>query len=341
MIVRDTQRATIREVAERADVSIATVSHVLNRTRFVSRETQQKVLQAIRELHYLPNTTAKSLRRRKTNTIGVIMCDLENPFMTEIFRGIESVLTKHGFDLLVTNTNYDQTREQNALEMLYGKQVDGTILIPSRGGDVDLTLFLNFGIPLVVLDKQVTGEGVMDFVDVTNKQGAKELVQHLFKLGHKKIGIIAGPQNASTGKERLAGALEAIEEAGLTQDHVDIFEGDFLKNSGVEATKYFISHLSPPSVIFACNYSMGIGAFETLNELGLKIPQDIGFVLFDDLPWFAHFSPPLTTVFQPAFDIGKVGAELLVERFRTKRKTPKRITLPTSLRIRCSAGECM
>ncbi|MGC8778147.1 MAG: LacI family DNA-binding transcriptional regulator [Candidatus Caldatribacteriaceae bacterium] len=339
MITRDNQCATIREVAERADVSIATVSHVLNRTRFVSRETQQRVLKAIRELNYRPNITAKSLRRRKTNTIGVIMCDLENPFMIEMLRGIESVLNQNDFDMLVTNTNYERPREQGALEMFYGKQVDGTILIPGRGGDVDLQFLLDFGIPIVVLDKRVKEE--VDTVEVTNRQGAREMVQHLRFLGHKRIGIIAGPQDTSTGKERLEGACEALKEANIPREDILVFEGNFARNSGEEAVKYFLSHPSPPSVIFACNYSMGIGAFETMKEMGLRIPQDIGFALFDDLPWFAHLTPPLTAVFQPAFEVGKVGAELLMESLRKKRKTPKRVVLPTLLRIRCSAGDCM
>ncbi|MCX7668351.1 MAG: substrate-binding domain-containing protein, partial [Atribacterota bacterium] len=261
------------------------------------------------------------------------------PFMIEMLRGIESVLNQNNFDMLVTNTNYEQSREQEALEMFYSKQVDGIILIPGRGGNMDFQFLLDFGVPIVVLDKRVKEE--VDTVEVTNRQGARELVQHLLSLGHKRIGIIAGPQDTSTGKERLEGALEALEKASIPRENILIFEGDFGRNSGEEATRCFLSHPSPPSVIFACNYSMGIGTFETIKEMGLRIPQEVGFALFDDLPWFAHLTPPLTAVFQPAFEVGKVGAELLMENLRKKRKTPKRVILPTSLRIRCSAGECM
>jgi DNA-binding LacI/PurR family transcriptional regulator len=331
-------RVTMREVAERADVSVATVSHVLNRTRFVSRETQQRVLKAIRELNYRPNVLAKSVRRRRTNTVGVVMCDLENPFMMEMLRGVEAVLTSNGFDMLVTNTNYSEEREQSALEMFYGKQVDGIILVPGKGGGVDLQLLVDFGVPVVVLDKQVDHGGV-DLVEVTNREGSRELVRHLLRLGHRRIGIIAGPQDTSTGRERLLGALEAAKEGGIPREKLLVFEGDFFKESGVQAVREFLSLPFPPSVIFACNYSMGIGAFEAIKDLGLRVPGDIGFAIFDDLPWFAYLSPPLTAVFQPAFEVGKVGAELLMERLKKKRNTPKRVVLPTSLRIRYSAGE--
>uniref|UniRef100_A0A7V4WL74 LacI family transcriptional regulator n=2 Tax=Candidatus Caldatribacterium saccharofermentans TaxID=1454753 RepID=A0A7V4WL74_9BACT len=331
-------RVTMREVAERADVSVATVSHVLNRTRFVSRETQQRVLKAIRELNYRPNVLAKSVRRRRTNTVGVVMCDLENPFMMEMLRGVEVVLTSNGFDMLVTNTNYSEEREQSALEMFYGKQVDGIILVPGKGGGVDLQLLVDFGVPVVVLDKQVDHGGV-DLVEVTNREGSRELVRHLLRLGHRRIGIIAGPQDTSTGRERLLGALEAAKEEGIPGEKLLVFEGDFFKESGVQAVREFLSLPFPPSVIFACNYSMGIGAFEAIKDLGLRIPGDIGFAIFDDLPWFAYLSPPLTAVSQPAFEVGKVGAELLMERLKKKRNTPKRVVLPTSLRIRYSAGE--
>ncbi len=331
-------RVTMREVAERADVSVATVSHVLNRTRFVSRETQQRVLKAIRELNYRPNVLAKSVRRRRTNTVGVVMCDLENPFMMEMLRGVEVVLTSNGFDMLVTNTSYSEEREQSALEMFYGKQVDGIILVPGKGGGVDLQLLVDFGVPVVVLDKQVDHEGV-DLVEVTNREGSRELVRHLLRLGHRRIGIIAGPQDTSTGRERLLGALEAAKEEGIPREKLLVFEGDFFKESGAQAVRKFLSLPFPPSVIFACNYSMGIGAFEAIKDLGLRIPGDIGFAIFDDLPWFAYLSPPLTAVFQPAFEVGKVGAELLMERLKKKRNAPKRVVLPTSLRIRYSAGE--
>lgn len=334
------RKVTMREVAERADVSVATVSHVLNKTRFVSRETQQRVLRAIRELNYRPNVLARTVRRRRTNTVGVVMCDLENPFMVEILRGIEIVLAVNGFDMLVTNTNYNEEWEQNALEMLYGKQVDGIILVPGKGRGIDLRFLIDFGVPLVVLDKRVSYEEV-DLVEVTNREGSRELVRHLISLGHRRIGIIAGPPDTSTGWERLLGAFEAAKEEGISREQFLVFEGDFFKESGARAVQEFLALPSPPSVIYACNYSMGIGAFEAIKALGLRIPEDVGFAIFDDLPWFAYLAPPLTAVFQPALEVGKVGAELLIERLQKKRRSSRRVILPTSLRIRCSAGECL
>lgn len=336
-MARNASCVTIRDVAERADVSIATVSHVLNRTRFVSRETQQRVLRAVRELGYRPNVVAKTARRRRTNTLGVIMCDLENPFMVEILRGIETVFAAHHFDMLVTNTNYILSKEQDTLEMFFGKQVDGVILVPAKGGNVDLKLFIDFGVPVVVLDKRVDEEEV-DFVGVTNREGSKELMQYILELGHRRIGVIAGPQDTSTGRERLEGVFEAA--AVFPDAEILVFEGDFTKDSGVEGVRHFLSCAQAPTALFACNYSMGLGAFEALHDMGVKIPQDISFALFDDLPWFTYLDPPLTAIAQPAFDIGRRGAELLIERLSKRRKSPMKVVLPTTLCIRASVGRC-
>lgn len=335
-MVKHASCVTIRDVAERADVSIATVSHVLNRTRFVSRETQQRVLRAVRELGYRPNVVAKAARRRKTNTLGVIMCDLENPFMVEILRGIETVFAANHFDMLVTNTNYSLSEEQDALEMFFGKQVDGVILVPAKGGNVDLRLFIDFGVPVVVLDKRVD-EKEVDFVGVTNREGSRELIQYVLELGHRRIGVIAGPQDTSTGRERLEGVFEA---AAFSDAEILVFEGDFTKDSGIEGIRHFLSLPQAPTAVFACNYSMGLGAFEALQDMGVKIPQDISFALFDDLPWFTYFDPPLTAIAQPAFDIGRKGAELLIERMSKRRKSPVRVVLPTTLCVRASVRKC-
>lgn len=332
-------KVTIKEVAERANVSVATVSHVINKSRFVSEETRQRVFKAIRELGYRPNVLARNLRRKKTNTIGVVICDLENPFFLGMLRGIDFTLGQHGFDMLVTNTSYDDERERRTLEMLYSKQVDGVILVPGRGGSEEISFLVDMGIPVVVLDKRLSIETEVDVVEASNFQGSKEMVKHLIKIGHKRIGIITGPQDTSTGKQRLEGALEALVESGIPVEEELIVEGNFKKESGVEIIERFLSFLSPPTVVFACNFPMGIGAFEVLKQKGVRVPEEMGIAIFDDLPWFEYIDPPITAVRQPSFEMGKVGAELLIERIRKRRKRVKEVVLKTKLAIRLSAGE--
>lgn len=332
-------KVTIKEVAKRANVSVATVSHVINKSRFVSEETRQRVFKAIHELGYRPNALARNLRRRKTNTIGVVICDLENPFFLGMLRGIDFALGQQSFDMLVTNTSYDDERERRTLEMLYSKQVDGVILVPGRGGSEEISFLVDMGIPVVVLDKRLSIETEVDVVEASNFQGSKEMMKHLIKIGHKRIGIIAGPQDTSTGKQRLEGALEALAESGIPVEKELIIEGDFKKESGVKIMERFLSLPSPPTVVFACNFPMGIGAFEVLKRKGVKVPEEMGVAIFDDLPWFEYIDPPITAVRQPSFEMGKVGAELLIERIKRRRKRVKEVVLETKLAIRLSAGE--
>jgi len=262
---------TIKEVAKLAGVSTTTVSYVINKTRFVSEETRAKVLKAINELGYHPNIVARSLRSRRTGTVGLMICDLMNPFFAEVLQGIETYLGKKKYDIIVTNTNYDFDKEKESVEMLYGKQVEGVIIVPGGNNDEHIKFLIERNIPVVLLDKKIENLNV-DVVLVNNVEGSKRLVEHMISLEHERIGIITGPLNSTTGKERLEGYLKALREHSIPEDKNLIKIGDFKKQSGYLLTLELLSLISPPTAIFACNNLMGLGAMEALKEKKVCVP---------------------------------------------------------------------
>lgn len=331
---------TIKEVAELAGVSTTTVSYVINNTGFVSKETRAKVINAINKLGYRPNIVARSLRSRKTGTVGLIICDLRNPFFAEVLWGIETYLGKRGYNLIVADTDYDPKKEEESAEMFYSKQVEGVIIVPGGGKDEYVRFLKGRNIPVVLLDKRVQDLDV-DVVLVNNVEGSRQLVEHLVSLGHERIGIIAGPLASTTGRERLEGYLQALRKHSIPEDGELIKIGDFRKQSGYLLTLELLSLALPPTVIFACNNLMGLGAMEALNERKIRIPEEVGLVIFDDLPWFRYINPPLTTVAQPSFKLGEVAAELLMSQITRRRKKPREVVLDVQLKVRQSAGEAL
>ena len=329
---------TIKDVAERAGVSTATVSHVINNTRYVSHETRAKVLIAIRELGYRPNSIAKSLRGGKTGTVGLIFCDLKSPFFSDLFQGVETCLGKNGFDVLVVNTGYDIKKEEKACEMFYSKKVDGIILVPGSDQGEHIKFLLERNIPLVLLDKAVSGVET-DLVLVNNFEGSKQMVEYLIGLGHREIGIISGPLNTTTGKDRYEGYITALNEHQLPIDPSFIQITDFMETGGFHSALKFLELTKKPSILYACNSPMAMGALEAFRIKNIKVPEEIGLVVFDDLPWFQFIEPPLTAIAQPSFLLGQTAAELLVSRMKKRRKNPKKVILKVELKPRLSAGE--
>jgi len=331
---------TIKDVAKLAGVSTTTVSYVINKTGFLTEQTRARVLKAINELDYRPNIVARSLRSKKTGTVGLILCDLMNPFFAEVLQGIETYLGKKRYNIIVTDTDYNIDKEKQSIEMFYSKRVDGVIFVPGGDNDEHLRFLTEQDIPVVLLDKRVESLNV-DVVLVNNVEGSKQLIEHLISLGHERIGIITGPLNSTTGKERLEGYLKALRNHSIPEDRDLIKIGDFKKQSGYLLTLELFSLASPPTVIFACNNLLGLGAMEALKEREIRIPEEIGLVIFDDLPWFKYVDPPLTVVAQPSFRLGETAAQLLVNQIRKKRKKPKKVILDVELRIRQSAGEAL
>ncbi|GAI06040.1 unnamed protein product, partial [marine sediment metagenome] len=255
-------------------------------------------------------------------------------------QGIETYLGEKKYSLIVTNTDYDNDKEKESIDMFYNKQVDGVIIVPGENTNKHVKFLTERNIPVVLLDKKIQNLNV-DVVLVNNIEGSKQLTEHLISLRHKRIGIIAGPLNSTTGKERLEGYLKALRAHSIPEDNDLIKVGDFKKESGYFLTLELISLAVPPTVIFACNNLLGLGVMQALKEKKIQIPEEIGLAIFDELPWFGYVSPSLTGVAQPSFQLGETAGKLLFEQMRKRRKRPKEVVLDVQLKIRESAGEAL
>jgi LacI family transcriptional regulator len=326
---------TIREVAESAGVSYATVSHVINNTRVVSQETRERVLAAMSALNYRPNALARSLRQGKTNTMGLVLPDSANPYFAEISRSIEDEAFKKGYSVFLCNTESDTQRELFYVDVLSKKQVDGIIFIAAGDQADSLDFLLREDMPVVMIDRNLPNVEV-DAVLTDNELGGFLATRHLIELGHKRIACIAGPSSITPSAERIIGYRRALEQAGLSYDETLILRGDYHAQSGMEITHSVLKLEPRPTAIFALNDLMALGALRAAAEAGYSVPKDLAVVGYDDLE-LAHFTnPPLTTIAQPKKQIGAQAIHLLVERIARKDRPPSRLVLPPELIVRRS-----
>ena len=305
------KRSTVRDVAERAGVSTTTVSHVINETRFVEEETKQRVLQAIAELGYRPSMIARSLTTNRTQTVGVIVSDSSNYFFAEVLRGIEDVLRPEGYALLVCNTAEILERESHYLDLLLRQQVDGIIAAAtSQRWDILTEVDIEH-LPVVFVDR--TFEGLdSPFVGVNNKMGAYQGTSHMIECGHRQIGILAGFQRLSTMRERLAGFRQALQEHDIPLPEKWVVTSPLSIEAGREAMRQILTLPERPTAVFLNNNLLSLGALLAIRELGLRCPDDISVVGFDDHPWAAVSDPPLTVVRQPAQQLGQAAAQMVL-----------------------------
>lgn len=336
---QDKKSPTMKDVAKLAGVSISTVSHVINKTRYVEPETREKVFQAIKSLGYRPNILASSLRKKITSTIGLIISNITNLFYPEVVRGVEDYLAKYNYNLILCNSDEDVEKEKNYIEVLFSRRVDGLIITPSKSSETreNLDLFREKNIPIVLVDRKIEGLDE-DVVLVDNIGGTYEAIKYLISLGHKRIGIITGPLDTTTGCERLEGYLKALEDHKIRKDENLIYEGNFKEDGGYKGVEMLLNLKNPPTAIFTSNNLMALGALKKINELNIKIPKDLSLISFDDMEWFPYFSPPLSAVYQPAYELGETAVKLLFERLRRGRKKRKEVILPTKLIIRESCA---
>lgn len=327
--------ATIKEVAERAGVSIGTASNVISGTARVSKARAAKVLNAIKELDYHPNEIARSLKVRQTKMLGMLLPDITNPFFSDIIRGAEDAALERGYLLLTANTDEQVEREKRFVSALRSRRVDGILLVAAASkSEAHLTGAVAAGVPIVCLDRIVPGFEV-DAVLVDNVRGAQECVRHIIRSGHKTIAIIAGPRELHNARERLAGCRAALKEAGIKLPEDLVMQGDFREEAGYRLGKELLVRRERPSAIFACNGVMSLGLLMAVDELGVKCPEEIALATFDDLPFAHSFHPHLTAVAQPANSIGYQGANLLIDRVEGKRTgDPVIVRLSPELKIR-------
>jgi LacI family transcriptional regulator len=305
------KRPTMGDVAALAGVSKTTVSHVINNTRFVEKETRQRVLQAIAELGYRPSTVARSLTTRRTGTVGVIVSDSSNYFFAEVLRGIEGVLRAKDYALFVCNTAEILEREAHYLDLLLRQRVDGIIAAAtSQRWDI-LTEAEIQHVPVVFVDRSFDGLAG-PFVGVDNVRGAYLGTSHLIECGHRRLGILAGFQRLSTMRERVVGFRQALQGHDIPLPEEWVVTSALSIEGGRNAMRQLLTLPERPTAVLINNNLLSLGALLAIKDLGLRCPEEVALVGFDDHPWAAVSDPPLTVIRQPARQLGQAAAEILV-----------------------------
>lgn len=288
-------KRTIHEVARRARVSPSTVSRTINNPSLVDAETAKRVRRAIEEVKYYPNTQARSLVSGRSRIVGMIVSDITNPFFPELVKGFEDIAARHGYDILVSSTNYDSERMALCVRRMIERKVDGVAIMTSEM-DLHLVNQLSHGkVPMVFLDTGPRGEHISNIL-VDYAMGINEAVEHLVALGHRRLGFVSGPQGLKSAQARRTAFLQALERYGIREDEALVQEGDHRVDRGMEAMTRMLKQTSPPTAVLASNDLTAIGMLRALRRAGLVVPRDISVVGFDDI-WLAQFTePPLTTV---------------------------------------------
>ncbi len=302
---------------------------------------RERVKQAIKDLSFHPNYAARSLKSRRTHTLGMVISDITNPFFPLLVRGAEDAALKRGYLLNIFNTDDHVEREQSIFVVLRARGVDGVLAVvaPSTGPPAHFKETMEAGIPLVCLDRIPPALSV-DSVVIDNVQGAVICVRHLVAMGHRTISIVSGSAHLQTARDRLSGYCQGLSEASIPFDPALVREGDFRVESGYRLAKDLCLSSPRPTALFIANGTMGMGAVMAVQEIGLRCPDDVAVVVFDDVPGSDLFRPRLTVVSQPAYQIGFQGAELLMQRIKGEiaSKTPVSIVLQGELKIRESSN---
>lgn len=330
--------ATIKDVADYAGVSRATVSRVINDHPYVAEEVRQRVHEAMQELGYHPNRSAQRLRANSSDLLGLIIPDIQNPLFQSIVRGVEDAAYSHRMNVILCNTDDNPEKQKAYLRVMQAEHAAGLIVVPTHPGDGGvLAPVRQAGIPMVFLDRDVS-DFETDTVKVDNERGAYVAVQHLARLGYRRIGIIAGTQMLTPGYERLRGATSALADAQLELQPQWVKVGNFRIESGYELACDLMQGENPPEAIFVCNNLMTLGALRALHELGVTIPGEVALVGFDDMPWAGDLNPPLTAVAQPGYELGQQAVELLLKRFAQPDAPYRKVIMQPRLVVRQSCG---
>jgi LacI family transcriptional regulator len=311
---KEAPMATIRDVARLASVSVATVSNVLNNPARVSPELLARVRAAVDKLGYAPDAAARSLRKRSSGLLGLVVADITNPFFSELFEAIELAAAARGFSVILCNSNEITEREEAHLRMLRSQRIDGLILAPT--GTVSMNraaLLAALEMPVVLVDRAMEGLGY-DAVVLNNHRAAYEATSYAIGCGHRRIALINGPKTVRTAADRLQGYREALLAAGLALDPALVRDAGFREQSAYEAALQLLRSEQRPTAIFTTNNLMTIGVLRATAELGLHCPDDISIIGIDDLSWAEAVAPRLTMVAQPVRAMGETALDLLTQR---------------------------
>jgi LacI family transcriptional regulator len=327
----------MKQVAERAGVSTSTVSHVINNTRIVSADVRARVLEVIAELRYIPSAVARSLKNDKTHTIGMMVPNNSNPYFAELIQGIEDAAFKVGYNVILCNA-YDDPKKQAAyLRVLMEKRIDGLILVAS-GADAELGgLLAAQQIPIVLVDREVAGVEA-DFIESDHEEGGYLATRHLLELGHRDIACVSGPTDLLPSRDRVAGYLRALKEAGVRFRLDCLVRSDFTGEGGFAAFKQLLGLAHRPTAIFASNDLMAIGGLCAASEARVRVPEELSVVGYDDIALASYATPRLTTIAQPKYDMGQRITHVLIERIMGGATPVSRERLATKLVLRQSTA---
>ncbi len=331
--------ATIRDVARLANVSVATVSNALNSSDRVSPELLARVRAAVDKLSYTPHAGARSLRKRSSGLLGLVVGDITNPFFSDLFEAVEDAAAASGYLVLLCNSSERSEREEAHLRMLRTQRIDGLILASTGSGSMSrAALLAGLEIPVVLVDRAMEGLGY-DAVVLDNRAAGFQATRHLTELGHRRIALINGPPLLRTASDRLQGYREALLSAGLPFDPALVRDAGFQERPARSAFAELMTAPQPPTAVFATNNLMTIGVVRALADHGLSCPRDISLVGIDDLPWADAVLPRLTAIAQPVRQMGETAVAMLLERIAGSRLGPgSTIVMPPRLVVRRSCG---
>ena len=330
---------TIKDVARLSGVSAMTVSRVINDSERVSPDTRRKVQAAISELGYVPSRLARGLSRQRTGTLAVIVPDVANPFFTLIVRGAEDIARRAGYRVILCDTRADPTIEREVIEEMIAHRVEGIVIAPvSDRSRSHLRRLARFGVPFVLVDRTVPGVDA-DVVRGNSADGARQLVDHLISLGHRRIGFIVESDDVSTARERRQGYEAALVGAGIPHDPELVANATVDPTGGSEGMRQLLQLKDRPTAVFTVNNLVALGAIEAVRDAGLEVPDDVALVCFDDIEFASRLYPFLTAMEQPAETFGTLGTQLLLEHIEGRGPERSRmVVLPARFVLRKSCG---
>jgi LacI family transcriptional regulator len=326
--------STIRDVAQLAGVSVATVSRVINKMGGVRPDTERRIENAMEELQYIPNVLARSVASQKTKLIGMIVPDIENPFFAAVYSGADKVVREYGYTTLLGGSNDTLEREEGLLQTMMEHQASGILLTAafSRTKWIDR---IGSRVPICLVDRDIDGIDC-DRVLIDNRRGAYDATKLFIQKGHQKLAIITGPLESTPGKERFKGFKKCLEDYGIkiNPDYIQI--GDFREGSGYQLGKQLLELSDPPTAILSCNNLMTIGLLEKIRTSSFKLGVDLGLIGFDDLPIATLMHPNLTVVSRPMNEMGECAANMLIQRIQNPAHSKRTVIMSPHLIVRGS-----
>lgn len=326
----------IKDVADAAGVSTATVSRVLANKPHVRAEVKERVMAVVKKLNYQPNRVAQNLRANTSRIIALIVADIENPFFQRVSRAVDDAAQELGYNVMLCNTDEDPAKEKRCLDMLRVENVAGIILSPTIKGIDNFTETYSLNIPMVMIDRHVKNFEV-DNVLIDNISSTKTIVSHLIEHGYRRIAGVFGAES-TTGKERRDGFLKALKDHDIKPIHELIKFSDPKEDDGFKTAMKLFQLKDRPDAIFTSNSLLAAGILRAIRECKLSIPEDIAVVSFDDTSWAKLLEPALTVIEQPTYDIGRTATEMLIKRINDPTRSNREVILKTKLIIRQSCG---